>query len=87
MYKGAGSGRVALIADTNFESGRSDSPGCGDRQRGGLLRRLDDGPYLPEKPQPGAGEEHYGHPGEAAFEPELIHVLVEDVRENGLRAA
>ena len=28
-----------------------------------------------------------GHPGEAAFEPELIHVLVEDVRENGLRAA
>jgi hypothetical protein len=52
-----------------------------------LLRRLDDGPYLPEKPQPGAGEEHYGHPGEAAFEPKLIHVLVEDVRENGLRAA
>jgi hypothetical protein len=52
-----------------------------------LLRRLDDGPHLPEKPQPGAGKEHYGHPGEAAFEPELIHVLVEDVRENGLRAA
>ena len=31
--------------------------------------------------------QNYGHPGEAAFEPELIHVLVEDVRENGLRAA